>query len=179
MRRAGGASADGLYRYLVELDRRPALGRAGIHGVERLVAAAHRFLALEERDAEALTALAVDEHQHLRAFEAGRCVAGLDLGPNRADRVVDVGGIALECRYACVHVASSCRPGRGEPTRTGAQGRGMRAGLRLGACGGGRTDRVARCWSPSLRSLVLRVSWSFCSEAMCPRGNWSSWRWPV
>src|SRR3954468_14350178 len=89
MRRAGGASADGLYRYLVELDRRPALGRAGIHGVERLVAAAHRFLALEERDAEALTALAVDEHQHLGALEAGRCLAALALGPNRADRVVN------------------------------------------------------------------------------------------
>src|SRR3954449_7464003 len=31
-----GASAHGLYRHLVELDRRAALARAGVHGVERL-----------------------------------------------------------------------------------------------------------------------------------------------
>src|SRR4051794_10213080 len=54
-------------------------------------------------------ALAVDEHQHLRALEPGRCVAGLDLGPNHVDGVVHVGGVAFERRYARVHVASSCR----------------------------------------------------------------------
>ena len=78
----------------------------GVHGIKRRVAATHRFLAVEERDTEAPSRLAVDEHEHFRAVETLRRFARLDLGTNHADRVVDLGGIALECRYACVHVAS-------------------------------------------------------------------------
>jgi hypothetical protein len=54
-------SGDRLDRNFVELDRRSAFGRAGAHGVEGLVAAAHRFFAPEERDAHALPGLAIDD----------------------------------------------------------------------------------------------------------------------
>src|SRR5207244_13206864 len=93
-------------RHLVDHVGRALLARAGIHCVERLVAAAHRLLAVEERDTDSLTALAVDKHQHLGALEPRRWAAGIELGANHADRLIDVGGIALECRYACVHVSS-------------------------------------------------------------------------
>src|SRR5919197_2530842 len=113
VRRESRLSANRLNRHFEELDRRATLARAGDHGVECLVAAAHRFLALKERDAEALPILTVDEHQHLRALEAGGRVPGFDLGTNHLDRLVDAGGVALECRNACVHVASLIGVGRG------------------------------------------------------------------
>src|SRR2546423_797917 len=59
---AESPSANGLNWHFVELDRRAPFARTGAHSVERLVPAAHRLLAFEERDAEALTALAVDQH---------------------------------------------------------------------------------------------------------------------
>ena len=79
-----GSSANGVNGHFVELNRRAPFARTGAHGVKRLVPAAHRFLALEERDAEALTALAVDEHQHPRALQSRRRVAEFDLaaGPS-------------------------------------------------------------------------------------------------
>src|SRR5690242_441106 len=98
--------SDRLHRHLVELDRGPSLARPRAHGVERIVAATHRLLTVEERDAEALPRLAVDEHEHLRALQTLRHLVRCHLAADHADRVVDVGGIAFEHRYACVHVAS-------------------------------------------------------------------------
>src|SRR3954449_7317479 len=97
-----GRSVDGMYRHLEELDRRATLARARAHRVQSLVSPPHRFLALEERHAEALARLAVDEHQHPRSLEAGRRVTG-HLAPHHLDRFVNPGGIALECRNAREH----------------------------------------------------------------------------
>src|ERR671910_3768892 len=156
---AGRRSGDGRDRHLIELDRGAALAGARAHGVERLVAAAHRLLGLEQRDAEALPGLAVDEHEHLRALETGRRLARLDLPADEADRIVDLGGVALERRYARVHVASllSARTGDAAyadavpaadaqrwttPVRSRAATHGEQ--LRLGARGRERRDPCPR-----------------------------------
>src|ERR687888_92449 len=113
--RATGASGDGLDRDLEELDGRAPLRRARVHRVQRLVPAAHRLLRVEERDADALAGLAVHEHQHLGALEAGRRRAGFDLAANHADGVVDLARVALECGYACVHIPSLRQVDRESP----------------------------------------------------------------
>src|SRR5436305_47856 len=97
-------SADCLDRHFEELDPGAALIGARAHGVERLVAAAHRILVLEKSYAEALAALAVDEHEHLRALEPRRRLAGCDLLTDHSDRIVDPARIALKRRYTRVHV---------------------------------------------------------------------------
>src|SRR5919112_2969957 len=102
-RRQPRSSGDRLNGNVEELDRRTALRSAGIHRIERLVAATHGLLALEQRHAEPLAGLAIDEHQHLRALEPLRCLLGLDRRTDHLDRLVDVGRIALERRYARVH----------------------------------------------------------------------------
>jgi hypothetical protein len=95
-----------LYRNLEEFDRRSAFGSPRIHRVERLVAAAHSVLALEERESNAFASLPIDEHEHFRALQPGRGISRLDLGSNHFDCVVDLGRVALERRHACVHVSS-------------------------------------------------------------------------
>src|SRR5687768_5040049 len=100
----------GLNRYFVELDRGAPLACAGVHRVERLVAAPHVLLALEQRDAKSLAGLPVDEHEHLRPLEPLWGLLGVHLGPNELDRLVDPGRVALEGRYPCVHVPSSLDP---------------------------------------------------------------------
>jgi hypothetical protein len=101
--RADAGSANGLDRHLEELDGRAPLGFARAHRVERLVPAAHGLLGLEERDAESPAALAVHEHQHLRALETLGRLVGVDLVTDHGDRSVDVGGVALEGCYAREH----------------------------------------------------------------------------
>src|SRR5947199_5410628 len=83
-------SADRLDRHLEELDGGAPLPGTRVHGVQRLVAAAHRFLALEEGDANALAVVPIDEHQHLGTLQALRGVPGFDLPAHHGDRVVDV-----------------------------------------------------------------------------------------
>ena len=151
-----GASAE---RDLVHLDAAPlpapSLGR---HRVERLVTATQVFLGLEEDDAEARAALAVDEQHHLRGtLESLRGVArghvGLDLLPGGAKplRVA-----ALEPRYACVHEEQSGRLNGAAGSlghRRDARGLGRSRPLRLrgapfgrwsGAIPSGSTTRAAR-----------------------------------
>src|SRR5215213_6741705 len=105
-RTSAWSSGDRLNGNVEELDRRTALRSAGTHRVEYLVAAAHGLLALEQRHAEPLAGLAIHEHQHLRALEPFRGLLGLDRRTDHLDRLVDVGRIALERRYARVHQLS-------------------------------------------------------------------------
>ena len=91
-----GPLANGLHRNLEKLDGRSPLGSPRIHGVQCLVTAPHRLLALEESDTEALARLTIHEHEHLRPLEPGRSLPRFDLGTNHFDCVVDTGRIAKE-----------------------------------------------------------------------------------
>src|SRR5205807_3622373 len=100
------SSRDRLDRHLEELDRHTAFASTRAHGVQSLVPAVHRLLVLEERDAKTLSALTVDQHQHLCALQTRWGVAGLHFIANHPDRVVDPSRVALKRRYSRVHAFS-------------------------------------------------------------------------
>src|SRR5512133_1206261 len=75
------------------------------HLVERGVAAAQPFLALEERDRDALATIAGQDQHAPGVLQARRAGAALDLGADLLDLlfVLRAAFLALECCYARVH----------------------------------------------------------------------------